>query len=93
MKLPVVTLVEEGEEVDFVRYAMYQKGEKVYALMMLALIMRDYSDAFFDEGQLTKIFRVYEVINDSYAIQNDAALTEEIYLASKGRSFQGGKIV
>lgn len=93
MKLPVVTLVEEGESVDFVRYALYQKGEKMYALLIPAIIMREYSDAVFDEKQLLKIFRVYEVINDSYSLQDNAALVEEIYLASKGQSGNGGKLI
>jgi len=81
MNIKVVTLQENGANVEYVEYLTWEDSEtgKKYALFLLKDFLSEFMDALMDLEQVLRVLRLYEVKNDSYMLVEDENLKKVAY--------------
>ena len=82
MNIKVVTLQENGVNVEYVEYLTWEDSEtgKKYALFLLKDFLSEFMDALMDLEQVLRVLRLYEIKNDSYMLVEDETLKKVAYM-------------
>lgn len=80
MSIKVITLKENGEDVEYVLYVSVNNYEgKKYSLLLLKAFMEVHLDDIIDREQIVRALFLFEVKNDSYLRVEDEALKKKVF--------------